>query len=294
MRLKLSMVCFILLWLSACEKKSETTFTASGIVEGTAVEVAAQTGGYLLKINFDEGQPIVQDDVIAVVDTEKLTYQLQQARASLQETEVQYKISLNTLAKAETDFQLTNQKYTRFQELVEKNSASQQTLDDLKLAREAALTQLENARQNLKLLDSKKTAMQAQINLIHRSIHDATITAPLSGTVTTKYYEAGETIPTGIPVVEIIDLKEMWTKVYISELLLPKIKVDQAAKIKIDGMAESLTGYVSWISPKAEFTPKNILTKENRTSLVYAVKINVVNPDNILKHGMPVEVVLDL
>jgi HlyD family secretion protein len=290
MRLRRLVVTLILIILAGCGQNNPETFTASGIVEGTAVKVAAQTGGYILKVNFDQGEDVEQGDVIAVVDTEKLAYQLEQIQAALDQVEIQHQINLNTLEKTRSEYQHIETKYKRFQDLYQQNSASKQTLDDLKTAYAGAKTQLENAQQNLRLVESKQKGLEAQRKLVLRQIKDATVTAPLSGTVTTKYFEAGETVPTGAAVVEIIDLAKMWTKVYVSELMLPKIKVGQEAKVRIDGTDQTLTGYVSWISPKAEFTPKNILTKESRTSLVYAVKVNVENPDKLLKHGMPVEV----
>lgn len=273
-----------------CGNNDGNYFLATGIVEGTAVKVAAQTGGYILNIFFDEGKDVEQGEIIAVVDTEKLVYQLQQVEAGLEEVKVQHEINLNTVERTKLDYEHFKRKYERYQDLYEKKSATKQVVDDLKRAYDNAKTQYEIARQNLKVVQSKQKALEAQLNLLQRRIKDATIITPISGTVTTKYYEAGETIPTGAAVVEIIDLEKMWTKIYVSELLLPKVKVGQQAEIRIDGTNQTLTGYISWISPRAEFTPKNILTKESRTSLVYAVKVNIDNPDRILKHGMPVEV----
>ncbi|OPX31428.1 hypothetical protein B1H10_08825 [candidate division KSB1 bacterium 4484_188] len=90
--------------------------------------------------------------------------------------------------------------------------------------------------------------------------------------------------------VEVIDLSQVWVKIYVSETLLPQIRVGQEVEIVPDGSKSSLQGTISWISPKAEFTPKTILTPETRTSLVYAVKIRIPNKDGILKQGMPVEI----
>jgi len=90
--------------------------------------------------------------------------------------------------------------------------------------------------------------------------------------------------------VEIINLDEVWVKIYVSETMLPEIKVGQKVVVRPDGSSKKLEGKISWISPKAEFTPKTILTPETRTSLVYAVKILIPNQDKILKQGMPVEI----
>ncbi len=278
----------------ACNRGQTDTFMATGIVEGTAVKVAAQTGGLLLSVNVEEGQVVSVGQVVAVVDTEKLVYQKEMLEAALAEVETQRQISRNSVALARSDLEHVEKKYRRFQELYEKQSASQQTLDDLKRAYDAAKTQLQNARQGLQMLASKARSLEAQLKAVQRQIADATVRAPLGGTVTTKYYEPGETVPPGMPVVEIIDLSKMWTKVYVSEVLLPRIQLGQPATVRIDGTERTLPGVVSWISAKAEFTPKNILTEESRTSLVYAVKVSVNNPDGILKHGMPVEVELAL
>lgn len=294
MRLSQFLIIFLAVVFFSCGEDNSGEFVASGIVEGTPVKVAAQTGGYILQINFDEGDEINRGQVIAVVDTEKLVYQMDQVQAALEEANIQYKINLNTLEKARADFENIRNKYARFQELYEKNSASKQQVDDLETALETARAQLQNAQQGLKVVESKKKGLEAQSKLLKRQIDDATIKSPISGTVTTQYYEDGETIPTGFAVAEIIDLSEMWTKIYISEKMLPAIKVGQQAEIRIDGAERTLAGRVSWISPKAEFTPKNILTEETRTSLVYAVKVEVDNPDGILKHGMPVEVAIRL
>ena len=275
---------------AGCSDEDAHKFVASGIVEGTAIKVAAQTGGYILDIHFEEGDDVEQGFVIAVIDTEKLVYQSEQVLATLEELEVQHKINLNTLERAKSEYDHIEKKYQRYQDLYEKKSASRQVLDDLKTAFDSGKTQLQNARQNLKLVESRRKGLEAQAKLLRRQIDDASVISPLTGTITTKYYESGETIPTNAAIAEIINLNKMWTKVYISELLLPKIKVGQEVEVRIDGTDESLLGYVAWISPKAEFTPKNILTEESRTSLVYAVKVNVDNPDKLLKHGMPVEV----
>lgn len=288
------LMCFglLLLHLSGCGRDHPNEFIASGIIEGTAVKVAAQTGGKILQIHFDEGDDIKQGQTIALIDTEKLSYQLEQIQAGLEEVEVQRQINQNTLDKAKSDDEHLEKKYKRYQKLYKQNSVSEQILDDLEQAYEAAKTQLENVQQNLMVIESRRKGLNAQRKLLDRQINDATVTAPLSGTVTTKYFQVGETIAPGFALVEIIDLSKMWTKVYVSELLLPRIKLDQEAEVRIDGTEQTLTGKVSWISPKAEFTPKNILTEESRTSLVYAVKVNVDNPEQILKHGMPVEVAL--
>jgi HlyD family secretion protein len=281
-----------LVLLISCEKKNNSTFQASAIIEGTAIKVSAQTGGYLMQVNFEEGETVQIGQTIAVVDTEKLGYQLEQIRANLDELNVQHRIATTNLRRAQDDHDYAKTKYERYLELFQKNAASLQVLDDLKIAYDRAKTALESAQQALASIASKEKGLEAQAKLLRRQIDDALVKAPVGGTITTRYYDAGETIPPNAPVVEIIDLSKMWAKVYVSETFLPQIKIGQPAQIKIDGTSQTLSGAVAWVSAKAEFTPKNILTQESRTALVYAVKINIDNPDGILKHGMPVSIIL--
>lgn len=281
------------LLLVGCAKKDDSTFRASAIIEGTAIKVAAQTGGYLLQVNFDEGQEVAAGDTLAVVDAEKLSYQLDQIRAGLDEVAVQHRLANTNLRRAQEDFDYAKTRYERFRDLLAKNAASQQTLDDAKIAYDRANTALESARQSLQTLASKEKSLAAQSNLLQRQINDAMVKAPISGTVTTRFYDAGETIPPNAPLVEIIDLTKMWAKVYVSETYLPQIRLGQNAQVTIDGATQTLTGTIAWVSAKAEFTPKNILTPESRTALVYAVKVTVDNPDRLLKHGMPVSILLE-
>ncbi|MGH7495198.1 MAG: HlyD family secretion protein [bacterium] len=286
--------CFWLaLWLFAgCAQKDGSTFQASAIVEGTAIKVAAQTGGYLLKLNVDEGEDVNSGDTLALVDTEKLSYQLEQIQANLEEINAQHRLALTQLRRAQDDREYAKTKYERFLSLFQKSSASQQALDDSKNAYDRANTTLDAAKQNLQAIASEEKGLEAQAKLLQRQINDAVVTAPISGTVTTRFYDAGETISSNAPIVELVDLSKMWTKVYISETFLPKVKIGQPAQVKIDGTNQTLAGTVAWINAKAEFTPKNILTEESRTALVYAVKINIENPDRVLKHGMPVSISL--
>ncbi|MDZ7266908.1 MAG: efflux RND transporter periplasmic adaptor subunit [candidate division KSB1 bacterium] len=280
------------LWLAGCGNNEEEVFQASAIVEGTAVKVSAQTGGLLLQVNFEEGDVVERGQILAVIDTEKLGYQREQIEASLEELAIQQRLAATNVRRAAEDYEYAKTKHDRYLELFQQNAASQQVLDDLKLARERTRTALEAAQQNQQSLASRNRSLTAQLKLLQRQINDASVTAPISGTVATRYYEAGETIPMHAPLAELIDLSTMWAKVYVSETFLSKIKIGQPAEIRPDGVTETLRGTVSWISPRAEFTPKNILTPESRTALVYAVKVTIPNPGQRLKHGMPVTITL--
>lgn len=280
--------------LLGCARPEDTTFEASAIIEGTAIKVAAQTGGYLIEVAVDEGEQVEPAQPIAVVDTEKLSFQLEGVQAGLEELVAQREIAEANVQRVAEDFEYARTKYERYQTLYQTNAAPEQVVDDLRVAYTRAQITLESAKKTLASIASKEKALRAQAKLLQRQIADGVITAPISGTITTRYYDTGETVPTFAPVVEMIDLSRMWAKVYVSETYLPRIRIGDRATVRIDGTEQTLQGVVAWISPKAEFTPKNILTEESRTALVYAVKVTVDNPEHILKHGMPVVISLPL
>jgi multidrug resistance efflux pump len=175
----------------SCDKKNNSAFQASVIIEGTAIKVAAQTGGYLLQVNFDEGQDVQAGQTIAVVDTEKLSYQLEQVRANLEELSVQHRIAATNLRRAQDDYDYAKTKYQRYLDLFQTNAASQQVLDDSKIAYDRASTALESARQNVQSIVSREKNLEAQAKLLQRQINDALVKARSARL--RRYYDAGET-----------------------------------------------------------------------------------------------------
>ena len=272
----------------SCNNNEQRGFTA--IVEGTTVQVPALTGGKLTQIFVNTGDKIDAGKAIAMVDTVELALQREQLSAGLEELSVQVSVARTQLNQAKQNESYVQEKQSRIAKLVSNSAAPQQTLDDLTIQLRNAQSTRETAEQSFRVLDAKRKQLEAQLGLLNKKIGDARIIAPAGGVISEKYYETGEAIPPLSPIVEIIQIDEVWVKIYISETQLPEIRQGQSATVAVDGSEQSLNGTVAWISPQAEFTPKNILTPETRTSLVYAVKILVKNPDGVLKHGMPVEV----
>ena len=221
-----------------------------------------------------------------------MAYTKDQIAASLEELLVQTEIAKTNLSRTNNDYVYAKEKYDRMNKLYKSSSIPKQSLDDIKNKLESVESTLVLARQNQNSIEAKRKQLNAQLKLIEKKIKDAKIYAPLSGFVTSKYFETGEAVMQLSPVVEIININVMETKIYVSETRLPKINLGQEVTIKIDGIDEDMSGEIEWISPESEFTPKTILTPETRTSLVYAVKVSIDNPNAILKHGMPVVVEL--
>jgi HlyD family secretion protein len=283
----------LLLAFVSCSKKEKEQITGSGNMEATEVLISAKTAGQVLKLFVEEGSEVQEGQVIAIIDTEKVFLQKQQLLAGLDELRLNIRNAQRVASLANDNLINAKKKYERIKALLAESSATQQQYDDVETALKAAETQHENARTSLLALDAKEAQLLAQLELIQSQLRDACIKSPLAGMILEKYVEPGETIRLGGPMVNIADVKKLWIKIYLSEAELGKLKIGGGADLKITSFAErSFPGKISWISSKAEFTPKNVQTKEARADLVYAIKVNIENPEGILKIGMPADITL--
>jgi len=279
------------LLILGCGNNSKSS-TYTGVLEGKSVQVPALTGGKVVKLLVDTGEEVKEGAVLAVIDTTELVLQRTQLGATLEELAVQKEIAETSLKRSKADLEYVQQREGRMKMLYENQAMPKQNLDDLRNEMQRAQSAYEAARQQVRSLESRKKQIEAQAGMVEKRISDAVIIAPVEGLVSTLYYEVGEAVPPMQPVLELIHVSELEVKIYIPEKELPNVKHGQEVKIRVDGVKEELPGRVSWVSPKAEFTPKTILTPETRTSLVYAVKVTIPNPKRVLKHGMPAEVIL--
>jgi HlyD family secretion protein len=278
------------LFIAGCGGPNRYEYT--GVLEGTVVKVPALTGGEITDILVEEGQTVQEKQTLAIIDTTDLMLQRLQLSAQLEELLIQTEIAQTQLERTEKDLTYTQEKFERISSLYRKNSIPRQNLDDIENQLQQVTTANITALQQVRALRIKAKQLNTQHQQIEKRIADATISAPLPGIVSSIYFEPGEAIPPFGSLLEITSIREMETQIYIDEELLTQIRHGQEVHISVDGLDSSLTGNISWISPKAEFTPKTILTPETRTSLVYAVKVKIENMQRILKHGMPVVITL--
>jgi len=290
---KISFICILtaLFFIAGCSgDTSDRQYT--GILEGTSIQVPALTPGQIIQIPVNTGEYIEKNQLLAVVDSTDLIYQREQLTAALDELTIQMEMAQINVSRANKDYAYVKTTHDRIANLYKSESVTKQQLDDVTNNLQNSQTALSNARQSLSRIAAGQKRIEAQIKSINKKINDARIISPASGIITTIYFEAGEAIPQFSPIMEIIDIKDMEVKIYISEELLSTIKYGQEVTISVDGMDQTMKGQIIWVSPKAEFTPKTILTPNTRTSLVYAIKVSIPNEDGILKHGMPVVISL--
>ncbi|MFZ5518858.1 MAG: HlyD family secretion protein [Candidatus Zhuqueibacterota bacterium] len=277
-----------------CEKKNSGVITGSGSLEATEITVRARTAGQVLEMAVNEGSAIEAGSVIAVVDTEKISLQMKQVQAGLSEVDFVIRTADESTVLAEEQLANVRKKYERIKALFGQGSATQQQMDDISTQHNLAETQARQAKSGLRASQMKRLQIEANLDLLESQLRDCSVKSPAVGTVIKKYIEQGETVTPGMAVVDIADLSRMWIKLYITAPELGFVTLNEDATIEVDSFAgRKFTGKVVWISPKAEFTPKNVQTKEARADLVYAVKIELANPDNELKIGMPADIVVN-
>jgi HlyD family secretion protein len=276
--------------IAGCGARRADSFAGSGTLEATEVTVAAQTPGQILRLWKDEGDAVAAGDTLARIDVEKLVLQRRERLASIDEIRANRTPVDETARQAADNLENIEKSYERIKSLFEQGTATQQQYDDASTKYRVARSQLASAKAQGAALDAREETVRASIALLDRTISDGVVTAPLSGIVAEKYVEAGEVVPAGGGVFKIADTKRFWIKIYVSEKDLGLFAVGSAVEVRVDAHAEPLAGEVSWVSPEAEFTPKNVETKDARAELVYAVKVSIENPPGVLKIGMPAEV----
>ena len=263
----------------------------SGFVEATEVVVSAETGGRLERLDAEEGETVKTGQAIALIDTTRLALQLAQARAQSEAAAIQLETASLQLKKAALDSTLAHTDFKRIQDLIASGSANRQQYDQAGNRYEQAVLAGKAAAAAVAAARAELARAEAASRLMERQLRDCRPVAPLRGKVVTTYVEPGELVTVGKPLVKIAGLDTVWVKIYLPPGDLTGIKLGKRAEVDPeDGREEALAGVVTWISPEAEFTPKNVQTKGARADLVYAVKVTIPNPNEELKIGMPVMV----
>jgi HlyD family secretion protein len=288
----ISLIIIAIIFLAGCTNKTGEA-DAYGNFEVTEVIISAETNGRILRFDAREGSLIVKGTELALIDTTFLDLQKDELEAQIKSV----RTKLLTI-KAQNDVlnqQIENNRVniSRIEKMLKDDAATMKQLDDLtgqeavfRKQIEANNTQKISVAAELSVYDTKRATL---IEQLRRS----SVKSPLTGTILEKYSEAGEITSSGKPLAKIADMSIIKLKVYVSGAQIAKIKTGKQCTVRIDDGKKgyrSFTGTISYVSEKAEFTPKIIQTKEERVILVYAVKIDIIN-DGSLKEGMPGEAI---
>ena len=285
----------LLTLLASCSSK-EKAYDATGTFEATETTVSAEQSGTLLRFDVEEGNNIAQGQEVGLVDTTQIWLKIKQMGATKTvyqsqrpDMEKQIAATRQQLAKARLEQQ-------RYKELVNDGAAPAKMLDDatsqVQVLQKQLDAQVSTLNTQLSTINSQLSTVDVQVSQLYDQLHKCHIKAPTGGNVLEKYAERGEFVATGKPLFKMADTEQMFLRAYVTSAQLQAVKVGQAVKVFADygnGERKAYDGRVSWISSRSEFTPKTILTDDERADLVYAVKIAVKN-DGYIKIGMYGEV----
>jgi HlyD family secretion protein len=291
--------------------------SSTGTIEADEVRAAFKMGGQVTKLLAEEGSRVKEGDLIAVLDSSSLAIQLSQAEAGVRLADSQLRLLLKgarsedirqaeeLLKQAEAGLSIARQDLKRAGDLLEKGSATQKIKDDAEARFTVAQAQYNSAAETLKKAKNfarpeeveaaraRLAQAQSAVDLLKKSIADCSLISPASGIITHKAVEKGEFVAPGAAVVTISRLDTVFLMIYVPEADLGRLQLGDAAEVRVDSHPGRIfPGKVVYLSPEAEFTPKNIQTKEERVKLVFGVKIEIENKDLVLKPGLPADAVL--
>jgi HlyD family secretion protein len=323
-----TMIVVVAMVTAACSEEAPADrLRVSGHVEATETRVAPEAGGRILTLTVKEGDRVQQGQVLMTLDTRDVQLAIQRARADRDAADAQLRLvmagarvedvrqaqsQIDTaraeLAAARTELEAAEQDLARFETLLSTNSGSRKQRDDAATRRDLARDRVASAQSRVRAAEeghaklkagarpeevdaarARVAAASAQIATLEKNASDASVQSPVSGIVSEKLVEAGEIIAPRAPALVVVDLDRAWADVFVPEPAVPQIKIGQGATLYTDAGGSGIAGTIGYISPKAEFTPRNVQTAEERSKLVYRVRINVDNKDGVLKQGMPVE-----
>jgi HlyD family secretion protein len=311
---------FVLIYTAGCGNGNEkNTISASGNIEATNAVVSSRVTGQVIAIKYDEGTRVNEGDTVMIIDHDNLEIQLKQAIAAENAADAQLKLlkegarsediqqAKDAVKQSKINMELAERDFNRMKQLFASNTITKKQFDDTRARYELTQAQYNSAQENLKKMknfarpeqikqaQANLNRQKAAVDLLKKNISDSYVVSPITGFIVQKYAEKGETVSMLSSLFKVSELRTVKLVIYVSEENLGRVKLGQKADVSNDTYKnKDYKGTVIYISPEAEFTPKNIQTKDERTKLVYAVKIEIANPDFELKPGMPADAVIHL
>lgn len=285
---------------------------ASGYIEATEVRISTKVAGIVDSLAVREGDRVTAGAVLAQLDTVDLGLALGAAKAERDQAEADLRLreagsrledvrEAEALeARAKSELEAADRDLVRMQALLDRGSGTAKARDDARARRDqAAAAQAAAHEQYLRRRNGSRpeeidaararaAAGNARVAQLLRQFQDARIVSPLDGVVTERLVEVGELLTPGAAVCVVTDLRNPWLTVYVSEGDLSRVRLGEEVAVRTGG-GEVRTGTLSFVSDRAEFTPRNVQTREERARLVYKLKVTLPNDDGLFKPGMPAE-----
>lgn len=293
--IRLLIICiFLSLSITACENNTNS-HDASGTFEATELIVSARGNGELMQLDVTEGEILDSGRIVGYIDSTQLYLQKQLLIGSKKVTDVRKPDIEKQTAALKVALKKAEKEKIRIQNLIEGDAATKQQLDDINAQISQLSAQIEaledSLSSNSQALNAESNVQDIQIAQIEDMLQKSKIYSPINGSVLDKYSEAGEQVFNGKPLFKVANLDKMILRVYASADQVSLLKLGQSVKVFVmyGEKGKEYVGKLTYISDKAEFTPKTIQTKDERFNLVYAVKVSVKN-DGYLKIGMYADV----
>ncbi len=283
------------IFLISCDK-SNSENDATGSFEAAAIIVSAEASGKIIKLDVKEGQQLKEGTEVGAIDSTQLYLQKMSLLSNVRGIRVQRPNISTQTAVIEENIQNLQRERERTKKLIAANAANQKQLDDINhqidLLQRQLMAQTSSLEKSSANISAQSSAMEIQVAQLEDLITKCKIKSPISGVVLNKYAEQGELANIGTPLFKIANIESLFLRAYVTNDQLAQLKLNDKVTVRTDagsGKMRTYEGVISWISDKAEFTPKTIQTKNERANLVYAIKIEVPN-DGFLKIGMYGEV----
>ena len=272
--------------------RNKSKHDASGTFEATEIIVSAEASGKVEELNLKEGNRLADGQQVGYIDSTQLYLKKMQLLAAQKVVVARRPDVAKQIAATREQISKAKLEKARVENLFKDNAATQKQVDDadsqLRVLESTLEAQMNSLSTSVNSLNEESVSFRIQIEQVNDFLAKCRIINPVEGTVLSKYTQAKEIVATGKPLYKIADTRSMFLRAYVVSGQLEKVRTGQDATVYValsDGSSKSYPGKVTWISDKAEFTPKTIQTQDERQNLVYAVKIEVTNTDGLIKIG---------
>jgi HlyD family secretion protein len=287
----------ILLFLISCDRSVNKDFLGSAVVEARTYAVATTAQGLIVALLKDEGQTVKKSELVAIIDTVQLSLARQEIESSIRELGTSVSAKDAEIKALATDVGGAEREFARIDDLVKKGSATEQNRDNLGTQFQSAQMNLVAARRVTQSLKEKGNGLRVKLQQLDDQLRRCFVTSPANGIVLTRYRNQGEVVGPGNPIMEVGEFDSLYADFFVPQDVLATIKYNQQVRIRIDynddaskGQAKFVPATITWIGGEAEFSPKNIQTRQSRNELVFRVRATIPQSEGLLKRGLPVEV----
>lgn len=277
-------------WKSLHDRLPEGLSQGNGRLEATEVQIASKVPGRLAEVLADEGDSVKQGQLLARIDTRTLEAQRTQAEAEVLRAKENYAAAQANVQLRQSELLLASQELRRSRELFQRKYASQQLLDQQQARFDTSSSAVVAARAQLAAINAAIGAAQAQVEQLTSEIDDSSLRAPIDGVVQLRLAEPGEVLPAGGRVLLLIDPNDQYMNLYLPASTAGKLTMGDQARIVLDALPDkALPAKIIFVAAKAQFTPKQVETRDERQKLVFRVKLRLTDPSALpqAKPGMP-------